>query len=78
MHDRKTSEETPLPNSICAEISELRRGSSIGDCPRYFALLIPEGRIRGFPELLIVAQFEPLPRASVDRVYLLVMTQYSA
>ena len=38
-----------------------------GDTPGYFAPLIPEGSVRGFPELLIVAQFEPPPRASVER-----------
>ncbi len=57
-----------MPDSICAEISELRRGSSIGDSPGYFAPLIPDLAIRGFPELLVMAQFEPLSRASVERV----------
>ena len=58
----------PLPDSICAKISELRRGSSIGDSPGYFAPLIPDLAIRGFPELLVMAQFEPLSRALVQRV----------
>ena len=57
-----------MADSIYAEISELRLGSSIGDRPRYFVLLIPDCVIGVFPELLTVAQFKPLPRALVERI----------
>jgi hypothetical protein len=39
---RATGEQTPLADSIYAEISELRLGSSIGEGPPYFVLLIPD------------------------------------
>jgi hypothetical protein len=40
-----------------------RAGLPIGDFPGYFAPLIPDLAIGGFPELLMVAQAEPLSRA---------------
>jgi hypothetical protein len=47
-------EQTSLADSICAESSKLQAASSIRDSPGHYALLIPDGGIRGFPERLIV------------------------
>jgi hypothetical protein len=51
-----------------AEISNRRVRLPIGDSPGYFGHLIPESGVRDFPELLLVAQLDPLSRAFVERL----------
>ena len=46
-----TGKKRPLPDSIGIEVNALPLGSSIGDSPRYFALLIPDRDVRSFPDV---------------------------
>ncbi len=48
-------EETSLARFDLCDITNWHVQLPIGDSPRYFARLIPEGSIGGFPELLMVA-----------------------
>jgi len=48
-------EETSLARFDLCDITNWHVQLPIGDSPRFFARMIPEGSIGGFPELLMVA-----------------------
>ena len=59
------------------EITEMLAELSIGDFPWYFVFPVPDREVRGFPDLFIAAQLEPLPGTAAQRVDWLVRTQHS-